>query len=139
MSRLTKRRRHRTIVLPEVNLVPLIDTALTLLVIFMLTAPMMQQGIKVELPQGKAQEVKAQKEELVVYVDRYENIFFQDKKIKSDQLIEALKKQVTPQAQKTVFVKADRIVHYGKVIELVDRIKYVGGINYVALATTQVS
>jgi biopolymer transport protein TolR len=133
--RRNRRRLKQAIALPEINLMPLIDTALTLLVIFMVATPMMQQGIKVDLPQGKSQEIKDQKQELVVFVDKNEKLFLNEVATTFDKLIEDLKKQVTPQSEKTVFVKADKSVHYGKVIEVVDQIKYVGGIKYVALAT----
>ena len=64
-----RKRRGRRLQMPEVSLTPLIDTALTLLVIFMITAPMVQYGIKVDLPQGKSKEVATQ-QELVVSIHR---------------------------------------------------------------------
>ncbi|MBN1549443.1 biopolymer transporter ExbD [Candidatus Babeliales bacterium] len=120
-----------------VNLTPLIDTALTLLVIFMITAPMLQHGIKVELPQGKSQEVQAtQKQDVVIYIDKDSAIYCNDEKQESeDALLSSLKTKVALNADQTVYVKADKSISYGRVIETVDRIKYVGGVKYVALAT----
>ena len=132
-----ERRKPRSLLLPEINLVPLIDTSLTLLVIFMVTAPMLQHGIKVDLPEGKMQEVKTAQQEYVVFIDKKEHIFVNDKQVTEETLIPALKKLLRGSQKQTVFVKADRANNYGKVLKVVDQIKYVGGIEYVALATTR--
>ena len=129
------RRRPRHTTMPEVNVIPLIDVSLMLLVVFMVTTPMLHHGIKVELPQGQSQEAKGTKQELVVYIDKNSKLFLDDVEMTHDSLLNALKKKSKGQVDKTVFVKADRAVHYGKVIEVVDQIKCVGGIKYVALAT----
>ena len=132
----SSRRRNRPVTtLPEVNIVPLIDISLMLLVMFMVTMPMLQHGIKVELPQGQAQETKNAKQDLVVYIDRQEKLFLNDASMTQDTLISELKNKAQGHADATVFVKADRAVNYGKVIEVVDQIKCVGGVKYVALAT----
>lgn len=139
MSRYNRRRIKRTMSLPEITLTPLIDTALTLLIIFMVTTPMINNAIKVELPKGKAQEDKGSSQELIVFVDRNNALFLNNDRIKNqDDLIKAIKKRVGNDTNRTLFVKADQGVKYGTVIELVDHIKVVGGIAYVALATQRV-
>jgi biopolymer transport protein ExbD len=121
----------------EISLTPLIDTALTLLIIFMVTAPMMNNAIKVELPKGQAKEDSGAQQELIVYVDKDENLFFNGTAAKDTQdLIAQVQAAVGKQNERTLFVKADQSVRYGQVIELVDDIKMVGGVAYVALATT---
>ena len=135
MAKFKRRERRRTLTMPEVSLTPLIDTALTLLIIFMVTTPMLQNAIKVELPQGKAQEAGEAKQELVVYIDKDSAIHFNGKQMGQDELIKALQQQLGPKGHETVFVKADTAVHYGRVIQVVDQIKVVGGVQYVALAT----
>ena len=122
--------------MPEINLTPLIDTALVLLVVFMVTAPMMKHGINVDLPEGQSKEINQTQQDLIAYLDKKEKLYLNDKEVTFDDLIEKLKKQAHQAKEKTVFVRADRGVNYGKVIEVVDRIKYVGDIKYVALATT---
>lgn len=139
MQRISRSRRRRHNALPEISLVPLIDTALTLLVIFMITTPMMQNAIKINLPEGKAQEAKEGKQEIVVYVDGNANLFINGVPVTRKNLIPELKKRVTTAAQKTVFVKADQTAKYGTIIALVDEIKVVGGIQYVALATQKLA
>ena len=136
MQRYSRRKRRPATVLPEITLTPLIDTALTLLVIFMVTTPMMNNAIKVELPKSQSNEDNGAKQELVVFVDQHEKLFLNGEAVKSlDNLIKDLKSAVGKDANRTVFVKADKNVAYGNVIELVDHIKVVGGISYVALAT----
>lgn len=133
------RRRSRHTTMPEVNVIPLIDVSLMLLVVFMVTTPMLQHGIKVDLPQGQSQEAKGTKQELVVYIDKNSKLFLGDAEMTQDTLINSLKKKTKGNIDQTVFVKADRAVNYGKVIEVVDHIKCVGGIKYVALATHRVA
>ncbi len=139
MKQSSRRRSRGTTAMPEVNVIPLIDVSLMLLVVFMVTTPMLQHGIKVDLPQGKSQETKDVKQELVVYIDKQEKLFLNDAAMTQDSLLAALKKKSGGQSDKTVFVKADRSVNYGKVIEVVDQIKCVGGIKYVALATNRMA
>lgn len=135
MIRSTRKRRRMTAI-TEVSLTPLIDTALTLLVIFMVTTPLVNNAIKITLPSGKAREDNNARQELVVYLDAHEQLYFNGTRISNkQQLLEAIKNTVGSHKEQTVFVKADKAVHYGNVIELVDEIKVVGGISYVALAT----
>lgn len=135
-QRSRRRMRRAASALPEIGLTPLIDTALTLLIIFMVTSPMINNVIKVELPKGRANEDAITKQELIVFVDKDAHIYLNDQKMSNlDELVKKIKAQVGNDAHRTVFVKADQAVHYGDVIELVDHIKVVGGISYVALAT----
>lgn len=133
--KLRKRTRSFT-TMPEVNVIPLIDVSLMLLVVFMVTTPMLQHGIKINLPQGQSQELKDAKQELVVFIDKHEKIFLNDVEISQDALLSTLQKKVqVGRNKRAVFVKGDRAVPYGKVIECVDRIKSVEGVEYVGLAT----
>jgi len=126
-------------VIPEITLTPLIDTCLTLLIIFMVTSPVMFNGIKVDLPKGRAQETQGMQEEFVVHIDKQKQIFLNGIPVKHEQLIGQLKKKIGNQKNKTVFVKGDRSINYGQVLELVDEIKTVGGIDRVALATVKMA
>lgn len=132
--RISRRRAQKTIA--EVSLTPLIDTALTLLIIFMVTAPIMNNSIRVTLPKGQSREDAGAKQELIVTIDKQGRLFFNGQPVAtSDILIAMIKKQVGQDKDRTVFVQADETAFYGKVLELVDNIKVVGGISYVALAT----
>ncbi len=128
-------RKKKTRALTDISMTPLIDTALTLLIIFMITAPMMQNAIRVTLPKGQAKEGNDIQQELIVYVNKDGILFFNGKTVSTDALIKQVKYMIGTDQEKTVFVKADQAVSYGTVIELVDQIKIVGGVKYVALAT----
>lgn len=134
MARLARRRRSRHHI-ADIPLTPLIDTALTLLVIFMLTTPMLQNAIKVDLPYGKAKEANGAQQDLVVFIDSKGTLFFNGIPCKEDGLIDQLKKTIKEGNEQVVYVKGDRNANYGTILELVDHLKVVGGIKYVALAT----
>ncbi|MBV8661103.1 MAG: biopolymer transporter ExbD [Candidatus Dependentiae bacterium] len=130
------RRSRKPITLPEVSLTPLIDTALTLLIIFMITTPMMNNVIKVELPSSQVNEVDSQvPQETIVYIDKQQKLYLNDVEMNLQSIVKALQKMGQQKQVEIVFVKADQAVEYGKVIDLVDTIKMAGGIKYVALAT----
>lgn len=140
MIRSTRKRRRMTTI-TEVSLTPLIDTALTLLVIFMVTTPLVNNAIKITLPSGKAREDNNARQELVVYVEwdqkaAHEQLYFNGTRVSNkQQLIDIVKKAVGQNKEQMVFVKGDVLVPYGNIVELVDEIKVVGGVSYVALAT----
>jgi biopolymer transport protein ExbD len=119
----------------------LIDTALTLLMVFMIATPAIHNAIKVTLPKGNAQETATQQpDELVVFIDKDGNFYLNKiKHTDKTALIAEIKKSVGNDTERTVYVKADTAISYGTVIELVDDIKYIGGIKYVALATQKSS
>ena len=140
MSRLLRRsKRASASLIPEITLTPLIDTALTLLVIFMVTSPLINNGIKVDLPKGNAQETNGLQEELVLHIDNKQQLFLNNIPVKRADLISQLKIKVGTNKNKTVFVKGDKNINYGTVLELVDDIKTVGGIDRVALATVKMA
>jgi biopolymer transport protein TolR len=103
----------------------------------MVATPMLHNAIRVTLPKGDAKETGTTKQEYIVYVDAQGTIFFNDKQMTADELIKKLKTSNIELHNQTVFVKADTTASYGLIIELVDRIKTMGGIQYVALATTK--
>src|SRR5476651_2089165 len=104
---LQRRRRKTPSVINDVPLTPLIDTALTLLIIFMVTTPMMQNAIKVTLPEGKAKEDGGAKQDLIVYIDQQKKMFFNGLPVSHDSLINTIKRSVGKDKERTVFVKAD--------------------------------
>jgi biopolymer transport protein ExbD len=135
-TRTNRRSARQKKALHDLSMTPLIDTALTLLIIFMVATPVLQNAIKVTLPRGNAQEdANNQPTELVVFIDKQGDFYVNKEKIAKKDLIPHIKKTVGNDHEKTVYVKADTAISYGTVIELVDDIKCVGGIKYVALAT----
>lgn len=137
MSRLKRRRMgSASQSMPEVTLTPLIDTALTLLIIFMVATPMMNNMIKIELPATKTNEAQEViQEEMVIFIDKHEKMYLNNKQMNMNELLKALKEFGKKHDQSVVFVKGDKAVSYGHIIHVVDTIKIAGGIKHVALAT----
>jgi biopolymer transport protein TolR len=102
----------------DINVTPMVDVMLVLLVIFMVTAPLIQQGVKVNLPDARAQPVEATEKRLVLSVDRQGRIFIGDVEVAQDQVEEKLKSNAKAQADKEIYLHADRDVPYGAVVEV---------------------
>jgi len=86
----------------EINVTPMVDVMLVLLIIFMVTAPLIQQGVKVNLPQAKAAPVEAREKKIVVSVDRGRHVFIGEAEVPIAQLEEKLKANAKAQADKEV-------------------------------------
>lgn len=128
-----RRKKRRLFSMPEITLTPLIDTALTLLVIFIVTTPMVQNGIKVDLPYGKSKEVGSQ-QEFVVTLNKNNELYFNSYPIKREELVAAVQKALAGSDDIPVYIRADETVSYGKVIEIVDELKQ-ANVKYVAMST----
>jgi len=136
MYRYTRRGRRIVNTIPEITLTPLIDTALTLLIIFMVTTPMIHNAIKVSLPRGQAKEDSGAKQELIVFIDGKEQLYFNNKAVSNNkELINELQKAIGDNQDKVVYLKADEASHWKIVAELLDQMKVVGGVAHVALST----
>jgi biopolymer transport protein ExbD len=139
------RRRRRPLTFPEISLTPLIDTAFTLLIIFMITAPMMRMTIKVDLPDAKTSEVtKVEDQNLTVEMDLDGVVHFGGKSYNLKQgkkdlqaLRESISRSVTKQ-NNTVFLFADKTLRYERIIKLFDVINAIDGVQHVALVTQKV-
>ena len=139
MARVNRGRRNRRgSMLPEITLTPLIDTALTLLVIFMIATPMLQNSLKIELPKGKMGERTNSQRELIIEVAKDGRVACGDKVVKFDALEGVVKRAIGSKKDQTVFVKADQASNYGQVIKVVDALKQIDGVAYVALATNAI-
>ncbi|MDH3353655.1 MAG: protein TolR [Chromatiales bacterium] len=125
-------RRHRRKVMGEINVVPYIDVMLVLLVIFMVTAPMLTQGVKVELPQADSNPVEQSSEEpLVVSINR-EGKFFLNIGGEADEPLDAQTLSLRVAAmlrlhpKQAVYVRGDDQVPYGRVVEAMALIQQAG-------------
>jgi len=119
--------------LAEINVTPLVDVILVLLIIFMVTAPMMQRGIDVALPQAKSAS-GAEEERIVVTVDRTNRVWLNETPVALHMLEERLVAASKAMADPFVYLRADRAVAYGDVMAVMDRIKQ-AGIERVGLVT----
>ena len=112
-------RHKRKKFMSEINVVPYIDVMLVLLVIFMITAPLMAQGVKVNLPSAKAQAVDtARAETLVVTVDRAGKYYLDDRPISAEKLVDRVASTLKASPKSTVQVRGDTEANYGDVVKL---------------------
>lgn len=111
--------------LAEINIIPLVDVTLVLLLIFMLTAPLMYRGIDVNLPktQGKPTAVE---ERLVLTLTKDQAIFLNDKPVPLASLEQYLRDQFKNRQDKTLYLRADQALQYGFVVETMDRVRRSG-------------
>ena len=113
-------------VMTEINVTPMVDVMLVLLVIFMVTAPMMQQGVQVNLPKADAKALTAPEEAVVVSIETSGRIFIDKTEIPPGALKGHLSTMFADRAKKEVFLKADRDVPYGEVVKAMAEIKGAG-------------
>jgi len=110
----------------EINVTPLVDVMLVLLIIFMVTAPMLQQGIKVNLPQAKARSLKSEEQKIMITITKDEKIYINKNPYTIDELGKTLKAIEAYNKNKQVFLKADKDVPYGFVVRVMSEIKSAG-------------
>lgn len=112
--------------LSNINVTPFVDVMLVLLVIFMVTTPIIQQGVEVNLPQAKASPVVGEAEPLIVTVTREGQVYLNDNEVTPAELRTKLQAIRNLDAQKPVYLRADRDVRYGSVIATIGEIKGAG-------------
>lgn len=111
--------------LAEINIIPLVDVVLVLLLIFMLTAPMMYRGIDVNLPRA-ASKPTAVEERMVLTVTKSHGLFLNERRVTATGLERALRDAFKGRADKTLYLKADAGLSYGSVVETMDRVRRAG-------------
>jgi biopolymer transport protein TolR len=123
----------------NINVTPMVDVMLVLLIIFMVITPMLQKGVSVDLAKVNSPEAMpdADKEDaLIVAVMRDGQIFFGNDKIAADQLTQKVKDRLTNRVDKRVYVRADARAKYGSVVEVVDNVRS-AGVDDLGLLTEQ--
>ena len=122
--------------LSQINVTPFVDVMLVLLIIFMVTAPMMEQGFDVNLPEVEnAPGIASKEEPLVVTIDKSGRISIGQSKVKSSaKLIPLLQQVMKERKDKSVLLEADRAVAYGKVMQVMSAVKQ-AGISRVGMVT----
>jgi biopolymer transport protein TolR len=118
----------------QINVTPLVDVMLVLLVIFMVTAPIIQQGVQVNLPQAKTGAIPGTEEFLIVTVAKNGNIYLNDNAMSLRDLGDKLRAIKKLQADKQVYLRADQDVRYGVVMKAIAAIKQ-AGIERVGMVT----
>ena len=112
--------------LSEINVTPFVDVMLVLLIIFMVTAPMMMQGVDVNLPRTTTQPIRTEEERLVVTITAKQQIYLNEYQITLDSLVKKLEAIYQNQPDRAVFLRADRSVPYGFVVEVMAAVRRSG-------------
>jgi biopolymer transport protein TolR len=118
----------------DINVTPFVDVMLVLLIIFMATAPMMRQGVKVNLPETETKSIKSKDEPLVLSITKEKQIYIENYKIEISNLNEKLEKIFSNRKEKEIFLESDKDVPYGFVIKVMSHVK-AAGITRVGMIT----
>lgn len=110
----------------EINVTPLVDVMLVLLIIFMVTAPMMTQGLEVDLPKTTAKALRQHEEPLVVSVNSKSEVFFNKIKMNQTLLQQQLGRLPSDKKEQPIYLRADKDVPYGLVVSIMADIKRAG-------------
>ena len=133
-----KRRHRRSPVMFEINVTPMVDVMLVLLIIFMVSAPLLTVGVPIDLPQTQAASLDtAGQEPLAVTVNTKGQVFLQNSEIKLDELVPKLKAIAAARGgnnEERIYVRGDRAVDYGTVMKVMGRLS-AAGFRRVALVT----
>jgi biopolymer transport protein TolR len=131
-----KRKHHRQRVMSEINVTPMVDVMLVLLIIFMVSAPLLTVGVPIDLPQSQAKNLDQDKEPLTVSVNDKGQIFLQNSEIAADDLVAKMQAVAEARGGKEarVYVRGDKKVDYGTMMKVMGRLSS-AGFHRVALVT----
>jgi len=131
-----KRRHRRRAVMSEINVTPMVDVMLVLLIIFMVSAPLLTVGVPIDLPQTQAKSLDQDKEPLTVSVNVQGHVFLQNSEIPVEELVPKLKAITDARGgyEERIYVRGDRKVDYGTVMRVMGRLS-AAGFRRVALVT----
>ena len=110
----------------EINVTPLVDVMLVLLIIFMVTAPMLQTGVDVNLPQAKAQTIPDDEGKLILTITKDKRVFLGKLQIAWEDVEKMLKNNAKLNADKELYLHADRALLYGDVVQVMAAVKQAG-------------
>ena len=110
----------------NINVTPLVDVMLVLLIVFMITAPMLTVGVQVDLPQTRANQLNSDADPLIITMNKNREIFIQDAVVSLEDLIPRLKAISKVNSKTRIFVRGDNLLPYGEVIEIMGKIQTAG-------------
>jgi biopolymer transport protein TolR len=119
-------RRRKTAPMSDINVTPMVDVMLVLLIIFMVTAPLLTVGVPVDLPKTDAAPITGQDEPLVVSVNSQGQIFLQETEIELPNLVARLQAITSNKPDSRIFVRGDKSVNYGRVVEVMGTLSSAG-------------
>jgi biopolymer transport protein TolR len=124
-GRARRRARHAR-PMSEINVTPLVDVMLVLLIVFMVTAPLLSAGVPIDLPESKAQPLSLEKEPITVTVDQQGRIFVKEEEVTLDQLVPKLNQIAVTGLDERIYVRGDRTASYGTIMQVMGTINGAG-------------
>jgi biopolymer transport protein TolR len=121
-----RRRGRKSAPMSDINVTPMVDVMLVLLIIFMVTAPMLTAGIPVDLPQAKGEQLQANKDPLTVSLDAKGDVYIAEAQVPLDDLAAKLKAIAKNGADQQIIIKGDKALAYGIVLKVMGRIRDAG-------------
>ena len=128
--------RGRARLMSDINVTPMVDIMLVLLIVFMVAAPLLTVGVPVDLPQSRAPAITEQKEPLVITVNAEGKLFLQNSPVADDELVPRLQAITKNNPQTDIYVRGDRAINYGRVMEVMGMVS-AAGFAKVSLITEQ--
>ncbi len=122
----------------DINVTPFVDVMLVLLIIFMVTAPMMMQGVNVSLPEATSKPLPAETDQLIITINKDNQIFINDTQVTLNFLQERLKIIIENRINREVYLKADKRIAYGMVVRVMSEIKE-AGVEKLGMVTEPIS
>lgn len=132
----SRSRARRRPPMSEINVTPLVDVMLVLLVIFMVAAPLMTVGVPVDLPETKAQAISESDEPLVISLDNKGRIYLQETQIEPEALTDRLRQITQNKMDTRIFVRGDKNISYGEIMNVMGLVNS-AGFSKVALIATE--
>jgi biopolymer transport protein TolR len=123
-----KRRHRRRPVMSEINVTPMVDVMLVLLIIFMVSAPLLTVGVPIDLPQTQAANLQPEREPLAISINTKGQVFLQNTEIKLEELVPKLKAiaEARGGADERIYVRGDKSVDYGTIMRVMGRLSAAG-------------
>jgi biopolymer transport protein TolR len=125
---------RRGALVSQINVTPMVDVMLVLLIIFMVTAPIIQQGVEINVPKVRAAALPGEEQQFVVSITRASELYLNDTRLTPDQLTDKLRAISAERPDRQVFVRADEDVPYGSVIRTMAAIR-AAGIENIGMVT----
>ena len=131
-----RRKHHRRRVMSEINVTPMVDVMLVLLIIFMVSAPLLTVGVPIDLPQTQAKSLDQDKEPLTISVDDKGAVYLQNSAVELDDLLPKLQAiaEARGGSDARIYVRGDKSVNYGSMMKIMGRLS-AAGFHRVALVT----
>ena len=126
LNRINNRMHKKNRVISQINVTPFVDVMLVLLIVFMITAPLLTVGVSVDLPKTKASQLNSKGDPIIVSIKKNGELFIQERKIDSLQLLPRLKAISSGNKNLRIYVRGDKNVSYGIVLDIIAKIKSSG-------------